>query len=217
MATTKLTNSIRDSILKDLQTYAFLERAQAQIDAEIAFSTEVFETVYKDHLDMMAKAPDGFFGLDDDFKVYFDYDCQQLNLNTGLDHSIESTWRSFGVKHKENANRRMPSNARGNQAVKRFDLDHPLVAKFLKLKSSNAELKAEIEKASRTAKATLNSVTTIAKLIEVWPEARVFAEKYLVSGDQKALLPAIPRRELNNALGLPPVSSYIVAGGEVVS
>ena len=106
MATTKLTNHIRESILKDLLAFAFLERAQAQIYAECDFST---------------------------------------------------------------------------------------------------------------AKATLASVSTISKLIDVGPEARVFAEKYAVQGEAKAILPAIPRRELNNALGLPPASEFRVAGGEVVA
>lgn len=217
MSTTRLTSSIRDSILKELQTYAFLERAQAQIDAEIAFSVAVFEDVYGPHLDMIKAAPDGFFPMDDDFKVYFEYDCQQLNFNAGFDYSVDAQWRGFGVRARENANRRMPYKAQSNQAVKKYDLTHPLTAQFLKLKADRETLVAEISKATRTAKATLESVTTISKLIDVWPEARVFAEKYQIDGERKAILPTIPRRELNNALGLPPASEYRVAGGEVVA
>lgn len=197
MATTKLTNHIRESILKDLLAYAFLERAQAQIDAECDFSTAVFEDVYSKHLDMIKSAPDGFF-------------CR-------FDYNVPADWRSFGVKHRENANRRMPSGARSNQAIKWYDLDHAMTVKFLKLKADREALKLEIERTSRTAKATLASVSTISKLIDVWPEARVFAEKYAVQGEAKAILPAIPRRELNNALGLPPASELRVAGGEVVA
>lgn len=214
---TRLTKAVREGILKDLLGYAFLDRTQAQIDAENDFGTEVFETVYAAHLDMIKAAPDGFFSMDDDFKVYFDNDCQQLNLNTGFDYSIPSQWRDFGVKHRDNANRRMPSNARSNQAIKRFDHDHPLTVKFLTLKAAHDALEKEIAAAARTAKATLDSVSTIDKLVDVWPEARVFAEKYKVNGEAKAILPAIPRRELNNALGLPPASEYRVAGGEVVA
>lgn len=217
MATTKLTNHIRESILKDLLAYAFLERAQAQIDAECDFSTAVFEDVYSKHLDMIKSAPDGFFAMDDDFKVYFDYECQRLDFGCGFDFNVPADWRSFGVKNRENANRRMPSGARSNQAIKRYDLDHAMTVKFLKLKADREALKLEIERTSRTAKATLASVSTISKLIDVWPEARVFAEKYAVQGEAKAILPAIPRRELNNALGLPPASEFRVAGGEVVA
>lgn len=214
----RLTKPIRESILKDLLAYAFLERAQAQINAEAAFSTEVFEDTYAAHLDMIKAAPDGFFPMDDDFKIVFDNDHARLDFGAGFDYNVPADWRAFGVrKASENPNRRMPHRATTNQAVKRLEIDHPLTAKYLKLKADHERLDDEIRKASRTAKATLESVSTINKLVEVWPEARVFAEKYKVDGEAKAILPAIPRRELNSVLGLPPTSEYLVAGGEVVA
>ena len=48
----------------------------------------------------------------------------------------------------------------------------------------------------------LGSVTTIQKLIMIWPEVEAFAAPYLQ--EKTAILPVIARERLNDALGLPP-------------
>lgn len=217
MATTRLTRHIRDSILKDLLEYAFKERAQAQLDAEIDFATEVFEDTFREHLETFAKAPEGFYPLDDDFKVAFGSDVTQFDLATGFDYSLPQEWRDAGVKSRERASRRMPFKTYQGNVIKQFSHGDETTKRREALKDAREELLAEMRAASRQAKSTLDSVSTIAKLIDVWPEARQFAEKYQINGEAKAILPAIPRAELNARLHLPPPVEGAVAGGQVVA
>ncbi len=67
------------------------------------------------------------------------------------------------------------------------------------------ELRAERDTARREANAVLRSVTTLEKLLKVWPEVVSFTQDIGVSGQQITAL-AIPIKDLNVKLGLPPGS-----------
>lgn len=58
---------------------------------------------------------------------------------------------------------------------------------------------AKKEQLKESLQAVLNSVTTIGRLLEVWPEARVFTESLDLSRPQ---LPALPIKSLNKQLGI---------------
>lgn len=204
----RLTKAVRESIIKDLLNYAFREQAQAQIDAECAFAHQVFDDVFPGFDEARAIFKDCYFPQDNDFKVAFGGEVRSLYFDRGFDYSVPYDWRLAGCKtNEERPKRRMPHYAYGNQAVSNFASDHPLTKRWAELVLARETLEEEMGKAKRTAEATLGSVTTIAKLIDVWPEARVFAERYKVDGEAKAILPAIPRAELNHTLGLPPSTS----------
>lgn len=221
MATTRLTQPIREAIMKKLLHRAFLDRAQAVVDRQADFARRVYEDALKPHLTSIAAVPAGWLPTDDDIKVSFGTDYTQLDFGSGLSYSVHATLRACGAKALTGpgGNRvelPFPSKFRG-QCLKVYDHKHPLAEEFRDLQVEQEALVAEVEKAQRTMKATLESVTTVKKLIEVWPEVEEFAKHYLESGERKAILPAIPRAELNKALGLPPQEKVLdeVAGGTV--
>ena len=214
----RLTKAIRESLAKDLMNYAFFERVTAAMDAERAFATEVFDAIFPTFDKDRKKLPENWFPQDDDFKISFDGTVARLSFVTGTDYSVPSIWRKAGLsRSNDNCKRRFPYHAHIGGVIAALDKDHELSQKHKDIVQTREALIEEMEKAFRTMNATLASVGTISKLVDVWPEARVFAERYKVDGEQKAILPAIPRAELNDVLGLPPQSDNAVAGGEVVA
>lgn len=91
---------------------------------------------------------------------------------------------------------------RAQEAVRVYDAKHPLTARYDAWKKAQDDLDAEKSKAKSSAEAVLNSVTTVKKLIEVWPEVEQFARPFAVESPSRAI--ALPIRELNARLGLPP-------------
>lgn len=75
-------------------------------------------------------------------------------------------------------------------------------AKVFEPKKIEDALKAEKSKAKSSAEAALNSCTTVKKLIEVWPEVEPFVKDFATTSQSRAL--ALPIKELNKSLGLPP-------------
>lgn len=204
----RLTRPIRDAITKKLLHRAFKDRAQAVVDRQADFARRVYEDALKPHLAAIAAVPAGWLPTDDDIKVSFGSEYTQLDFGNGLSYSIHHTLRACGAERiSDKGGNRLelpfPSKFKG-QCMKVYDASHPLAEEFRNLQVEQEALVAEVEKAQRTMKATLESVTTVKKLIDVWPEVEEFARPYLYNGERKAILPAIPRAELNAALGLPP-------------
>ena len=79
--------------------------------------------------------------------------------------------------------------------------DDPLTTHLYAIDHDDKALKDEIEQLTASINAVLNSVTTDAQLIKVWPEAVAF-----IPAAEKARtpqLPALPIAELNKMIGLP--------------
>lgn len=82
-----------------------------------------------------------------------------------------------------------------------FSADHELSKRFEKLNKKESKIKKKESEIEANVQATLNSVTTIKRLIEIWPES-----KELIPTDiSKAsiLLPALQVEDLNKLIGLP--------------
>lgn len=208
MTSTRLTRNIREALMKKLITRAFRERAQTLVERQCDFAGRVYDDALKPHLERIAAIPEGWLPTDDDIKVSFGSHYTQLDFGNGLSHTIHHALRSAGAKARTDKagnriERRFPSKFRG-VCAKVYAATHPLSEEFHNLQVEQEALVAEIERAQRTTKSTLESVTTVKKLIEVWPEVEEFAKQYLDNGERKAVLPAIPRAELNSQLGLPP-------------
>lgn len=77
--------------------------------------------------------------------------------------------------------------------------DEKLAAEIKAHLQKNEEIKRKRDDAITKLKALLNSVTTIKRLAEVWPEGKAYWSKY----DVKTALPAIPVQAVNEVLGLP--------------
>ncbi|MBW5406898.1 Nmad5 family putative nucleotide modification protein [Morganella morganii] len=79
--------------------------------------------------------------------------------------------------------------------------DHELSKRFTLLNEKEALIQKKEDEIKANVKAALNSVSTIKRLIDVWPEA-----KELIPDDinkTTATLPAVQVEDLNNLIGLP--------------
>jgi len=226
MASARLTRHIRESLLKKLITRAFQERAQDLVDRSAALAVEFYEDALAGDLEAIRALPRGWLPTDDDIKVYVAGDMERLCFNGSMGNGcLTPTLRQCGAKEASpelatntGSFRRpelpFPAKVRG-QCVKQYEAGHPMEKRLTDLKGEASDFETEVTRATKTAEAAMNSVTTVKKLIEVWPEVEEFARPYLVNGEQRAILPAIPRAELNAKLGLPPHERE-VAGGTVV-
>ncbi|HHR6131916.1 TPA: Nmad5 family putative nucleotide modification protein [Providencia alcalifaciens] len=82
-----------------------------------------------------------------------------------------------------------------------FAADHELSKRFEKLNKKEINIEKKEADIEANVQAALNSVTTIKRLIEIWPES-----KELISNDisrATATLPALQVEDLNKLIGLP--------------
>ena len=78
--------------------------------------------------------------------------------------------------------------------------DHPLALEFHTIENEAATLESDRETIAENVRAAVSKVTTIEKLLKMWPEAK---ELIPTNVQTKAQLPAIRREELNSLIGLP--------------
>ncbi|MBS0859610.1 Nmad5 family putative nucleotide modification protein [Providencia rettgeri] len=101
-------------------------------------------------------------------------------------------------KDKENRDIRLLTPSK-NKCL--FPSDHELSKRFEKLKQKENKLAEKETEIETTTRAILSSVTTIKRLIEIWPES-----KELIPADiskSSATLPALQVEDLNKLIGLP--------------
>lgn len=204
MASTRLTNNIKSALLRRLIERAFKAQAQDMIDKHSAFAVRVYKDTFADKLKKMNGLPEGWLPTNDRIKVSFAGQVQSMRFDGALEGwSIDSTLKGAGAKTLEVKDMRFTDKANGG-CCNVYDATHPLAEEFTAHKNEMADLISEIQAAERTARTAMDSVTTVGKLIEVWPEVEEFAKDFLDNGERKAVLPMVPRQKLNDILGLPP-------------
>lgn len=178
----RLSNYIREQVLNAVLKHAFEAREKALEAEKFALGDAVYNDIYPEPLrKQMAALPDGFLPTDGDVKVQFE--------GQRFTHVYFGERRRIAKSHEYNA-------------ARVYDAKHPLTARYDAWKKAQDDLDAEKSKAKSSAEAVLNSVTTVKKLIEVWPEVEQFARPFAVESSSRAI--ALPIRELNARLGLPP-------------
>lgn len=201
---TRLTNSIKDALMGDLLKRAFKERGDEMIARNVDYAHRLYEDALAPHLKLINSLPRGWLATDDDIKVQLGAEIKQIKFHGGLIHwSLTEDMRKAGIKLQSDVYKPFPSLYKG-QCVKQYPGDHPLVIEYQKLMDGWNDLHAAIREAGLTARGAMDSVSTVKKLIEVWPEVETLAREYLEEGERKAILPAIPRAQLNTLLDLPP-------------
>lgn len=78
--------------------------------------------------------------------------------------------------------------------------DHPLTKEFELLEAEDKDLTSRKDKLTCDVRAMVNSVTTVKRLLDVWPEA---AELLPASAAPKPQLPSVNVEHLNAIIGLP--------------
>ncbi|MFA7063687.1 MAG: Nmad5 family putative nucleotide modification protein [Methanomethylophilus sp.] len=178
----RLTKFIREQILNALLKHSFEAREKDLNERKQAFAKEIYNDVYPPKVRAaMAALPAGFLPTCNGLKVSFE--------------GGRYTYVYFGE--------RLPI-ARDHECyvAKVYPPEHPFAARFIALDREEKDLKREKDEAKNNAKAVLESVTTVKKLIDLWPEVETFARPYAAESTSRAV--ALPTRELNARLGLPP-------------
>lgn len=79
--------------------------------------------------------------------------------------------------------------------------DNPLVAEFHEIHNKQAEYDDKLSTLMNSVQAAVQKVTTVKKLLEVWPEAKELIPEEVEK--QVKQLPAIKTEDLNKMIGLP--------------
>ncbi|EEW1948380.1 Nmad5 family putative nucleotide modification protein [Escherichia coli] len=82
-----------------------------------------------------------------------------------------------------------------------FDAEHEITKRFDEICSLQQKLEAKKKDIESNVWAALNSVTTVKRLIEVWPESKELLPKE--AGKASTALPALRVEDLNKMIGLP--------------
>lgn len=205
MASTRLTTHIRDSLMNSLLKRAFKKRGEDLVKRCAGYADRLYRDAMSKDLVQINALPDGWLQSASAIKVQLGAEIKQVHFTGTLSNwGLPDIFRNAGIVESTDQKRRRFPAKLGGAVVKQYPGDHELVEEFQKLDNEWNELKGEMERAKKVAMVAMNSVSTVKKLIDVWPEVEEFAKHYLEDGERKAILPAIPRDQLNTLLNLPP-------------
>lgn len=181
MATVRISNYMKEQVISRLLKHAFEEREKSLQAKWYALGDAVYQDLYPADLQKKMNAlPAGFLPMDDDVRVSFGGNFTRVYFGEN---------RLLARSHQSNA-------------ARVYDDKHPLSVRHDAYRSAKDQLEEETRKAKSSAQAILDSVTTLKKLIEVWPEVEPFVEDFKQT-DSGRYLPALPVQDLNARLGLP--------------
>lgn len=181
--TVRLTNHMRECIRDALLEHRFGEEQKALVAQKESLAVRLYDHFFPKELqDKLDALPEGF--VPEDYEI-------QVRMGEDTNH-----FEHFSFPGKQN--RRYRSVDHNRWLV--LDREDPLCKEYVVM----ANKKEDIAKARKELKsqivAALNSVTTVGKLITLWPEVEPFCQQYI---DQPpAQLPALPVKSLNNLLKL---------------
>lgn len=180
--TVKLTNGIRESVLHQLLKHRFEKEEQELKAAQEQLALDAYDMLLPEALRKQLEAlPEGFVPTNTEVRVKFGDTryYSHLNFPKGVSKRVRSA---------------------DNSKTFLLEPDHPIYIRHFELEARESALKEAKDLARSQANAALNSVTTVAKLVSVWPEVAPFVQKYIDA--PKPTLPALPIPSLNQMLNL---------------
>jgi hypothetical protein len=199
MSTVRLSVGIKESVERELISYRFAEEAKTLVSDFATLALDVYHDVYPETDRVkMQRLPRGWLPKRGDVKVTFAGEMTQLPFRGRCHGEIARARGKDGCSTE--AERLIPFSDYGGRCVKQYEATHDLAERFAALEQRWSQLEADIRAAQRAARAAMDSVTTVKRLIEVWPEVAPFVQHY---ENKPNTLPAVPRSDLNVALGLP--------------
>lgn len=211
MASTRMNTSIREAILTKLLVRAFSDEIAKIGDRETALADKIYNDCYNQQdRNTIASLKEGWLVSSDRLQVNFAGQRIKLGLGkplwefcqTGIEYKLrkdikrEPVERRFAHAHKD-----------GYYAtVKSYTADHKLAEEYQRLQQDTESLIQRINTHASEARAVLNSVTTVQKLVKVWPEVEPLATHWMRDEAREIVtgLPAVQMDKLNEALRLPP-------------
>lgn len=203
MSSTRLTNAIRERIAKNaLVKSGVVSELETLLvkRQEIARDARIFALGGKEKAEKLDRLYEKFEQIekeltDSGVSIYSpDGKGQSICLSIG---GRRLGWCSYG-SNSDGSAIELITPARDRCL---FSADHEITTRFDEVFAAEAKLEARRKDIESTVWAALNSVTTIKRLIEVWPES-----KELIPDDidaAKQTLPALKVEDLNKLIGLP--------------
>jgi len=182
---TKLTKYTRECISKLAVEFAFNPKIEALNAAEDELAREAHAHIFKkSELDQISKVPANWIRLDS--CLHFNVMGQRIYLRTLSD----------GLPVPYKIGEYAGYSCRELGSIEAGDLCDRIQNHAMQVE----KYKTERAMASRKVLALVESVTTIKKLREIWPEGEQFYQMYELA--QATKLPAVPVADVNAALGL---------------
>jgi hypothetical protein len=185
----RLTNEIRYDLRKKILNHGFLKSYGAILKEEQQLAKEVYDVQYPAAVQKHMQAlPDKFLPTGTTITVYVGGQCIELRLKEP--HRFAYKWRDR--YHQEDPFALVPGDQLADRCLK-----------WARAKKKQSD---EYQEAKLKTKKVLESVTTLKKLIEVWPEIEVFVMPFIKDKTKAVTALAVPIASLNRVLDLPPDS-----------
>ena len=221
MASTRLTVSIKEMLTHRLLEHAFTARSRAQVEAECELALTIYDCVMdtmkvridngtgpeKTMREVLALLPAGWPSMQDYFKARIGGKMINFDTYDGMESTYGQNKDLVGlerVREYDKKKLRFPPGFTPNSTLAAYEARDAFAIRAKELRRTREDLLEEIRAARRSTRATLDSVTSIQKLIVIWPEVEPFAAPFMQKETQAAaILPVVARERLNDSLGLP--------------
>lgn len=199
----RLTNSLKEIITQNALEKSGVIQQQKELDLEynkLALEVRIEalggESKAKDMDDLYRNAKEIIEKLreqvDESIGIGYASDYQILASFGGM-----RLWLEYGRKENNDRVRLLtPCNSKCL-----FVADHPLSVKFSELEDKKHNITNKVINVKVNVAAALNSVTTVKRLLTIWPEAKELLPKDLEKASVQ--LPALKVEKLNEIIGLP--------------
>lgn len=222
MASTRLTISIKEVLTDRLIEHAFTARSRQQLAAECELTRLIYDQVV-DTKEIringgsgkkvtfraaLAMLPAGWASVHDRFMCRIGGDMVRFDFYSGIEETYRQNSELVGLEKVRMADKKKFLFTPGftqSTTFAVFEARDAVSIRIEELKRSRSDLVEEIRAARHSARATMDSVPSIQKLIQVWPEVEAFAAPFMQQETAAAaILPVVARERLNDVLGLPP-------------
>lgn len=196
---TRLTNSIRDQIIKAVLKHRFSDEITTIIKERSVLADAVYNDIFKkSDRDIMQSLPEGWLHNDGYLSVKIgEGGWGYINLN--FNGSFSTHLNSIAGVSLETIYKRVPNKqSRGCAAV--YAETSKIGTQYRDICNKIETLEQTIKDAENQLSAALSKATSIANLIKSWPEIEPFTKAF---APVKSNLPAIPTAQLNSILDLP--------------
>lgn len=192
---TRLTNDIRDQITRDLINHRFQGEYSALCRATAELAERCYAEKFAKIADKMERLPGGWLPKSEGILCAFGGRLQSLYFNG---RSFSAAW-SAGLSAGAPVQKLFPYESVSNVCLS-LEATHPLSEEFDRLDGVASDLRQRVVTARGSAAAALQSVSTVKRLVEVWPEVEPFTIRHVA---QRPQLPSVNVDTLNAALELP--------------
>lgn len=195
--THRLNKSMRDEIVTRMLKHRFKAEIEKYYDATAKLANKIYADIFDTATQtQLVLLPVGWVPEPDHIGVYLG--PSYTNVYFGGDVYAGSEIRQLVAP--ERLNRRVP-NKMASGCAKVYEARHDLAIQHSKLEAQKSKLIEEIKQTKVQCESAVRQVTTVERLVEVWPESVIFVADYLKAEPRQ--LPTVRTEELNALLRLP--------------